>query len=131
LGKVLGANWEKYHGLMTKYLVIIGLLAATIIIIVYFYRKYKQNIHEWIINTLRNSIKLFNSLGKIKALIAGKAAYLFFFSLIGLSSVFFNIQYPSDVAAGFEFGIVWLSLSIILLEIYRILPELRNQNHTT
>ncbi|MBL4934540.1 bifunctional DedA family/phosphatase PAP2 family protein [Clostridium sp. YIM B02515] len=272
LGKVLGANWEKYHSLMTRYLVIAGLITAAIIIIIYFYRNYKQKILEWLISTLQNSIRIFNSLGKIKILFAGIAATFLVFSVlvigiiqdylanefgqfdevikylvthifdeswmyfmrifnslsnnyallvvilltmlwisikgsnklyeirfliisylgaeglgillknvfhrlgpsgiiytfpsnevlisiviygfmvyliikqskktwiktiitvayfilcffVGLSFVYFNIQYPSDIAAGFEFGMVWLSLSIILLEIYRILPKLRN-----
>jgi membrane protein DedA with SNARE-associated domain/membrane-associated phospholipid phosphatase len=277
LGKVLGSNWEKYHGLMTKYLVIIGLITAAIIMIVYFCKNYKQTIWEWVINTLQNSIRLFNSLGKIKVLIAGISALFLVFSALaigiiqdylanefgqfdeivkyliahifdegwtdfmrifnsvsnkyvllvgviltmlwiaikginklheakfliisylgtyglgillryafhrlgpsgiiytfpsgeimmsiviygfmaymiikqskktwvntisiavyfilcffeGLSFVYFNIQYPSDIAAGFEFGMVWLCLSIILLEVYRILPKLRDQNHAT
>lgn len=277
LGKVLGSNWEKYHGLMTKYLVIIGLITAAIIMIVYFYKKYKQIIRERVINTLQNSMKLFNSLGKIKVLIAGISAlflvfsalvigiiqdylanefgqfdeivgylithifdegwtdlmrafnsmsnnyvllivailamiwisikgidklheakfliisylgaeglgillknafhrsgpsgveatfhsssvlmtvvvygfvvymfikqskktwinsiiigvYLILCGFVGISLIYFNTQYPSDVAAGFEFGMLWLCLSIILLEIYRILPKLRNQNHET
>jgi membrane protein DedA with SNARE-associated domain/membrane-associated phospholipid phosphatase len=46
--------------------------------------------------------------------------------LIGLSIVYFNIQYPSDVAAGAEFGIVWLSLSIMLLEVYGVLQKLED-----
>ncbi|WP_242851434.1 phosphatase PAP2 family protein [Clostridium sp. DMHC 10] len=46
--------------------------------------------------------------------------------LIGLSMIYLNLQYPSDIIAGYEFGAVWLSLSIILLEIYRVLPNIRN-----
>ncbi|MFM9281846.1 VTT domain-containing protein [Paenibacillus jiagnxiensis] len=41
--------------------------------------------------------------------------------LVGLSSIYFNVQYPSDVAAGYVFGGVWLSLNIVLLEIFRLL----------
>jgi membrane-associated phospholipid phosphatase len=47
--------------------------------------------------------------------------------LSGLSPLFFNTQYPSDVAAGYVFGGVWLSLNIILLEVYRILPKIQFQ----
>lgn len=43
--------------------------------------------------------------------------------LSGISKLFFGAANPSDVAAGFAFGGVWLSLSIILLEVFRILPE--------
>jgi membrane protein DedA with SNARE-associated domain len=54
------------------------------------------------------------------------SVYLSICLLSGLSIVYFNIQYPSDVAAGYEFGLLWLCLSIIVLEVYRILPEIYN-----
>ena len=46
--------------------------------------------------------------------------------LIGLSLVYFGMEYPTDVLAGYVFGGVWLSLNIVLLEIYRILPNVKN-----
>ncbi|MBM7644140.1 membrane protein DedA with SNARE-associated domain [Scopulibacillus daqui] len=39
--------------------------------------------------------------------------------LIGLSRVYFKIQYPSDVAAGYAFGGVWLSLNVLVMELFR------------
>ncbi|MCJ8013625.1 VTT domain-containing protein [Paenibacillus sp. KQZ6P-2] len=39
--------------------------------------------------------------------------------LVGISLIFFEVQYPSDVAAGYVFGGVWLSLNVVLLEIFR------------
>lgn len=272
LGTVLGANWEKYHSLLKRYLVIISVIIAMIIVIVYIYRNYKQRIQEWVISILKNSLKIFHSFGEIKILIAGIAALLLIFSaliigiiqdyianefgefdeigkyivgrifderwnnsmkifnsmsniyilsmvviitgiwiflksinkareiqfllisslggklldiilknvfhrlgppgniytfpssevlmsvivygffvymmlkkskkalissiiigtylsicfLIGLSAVYLNLQYPSDVAAGFEFGMVWLSLSIILLEVYGALAKIKD-----
>lgn len=41
----------------------------------------------------------------------------------GISVLFYQIQYPSDIYAGYVFGGVWLTLNIILLECYRILPK--------
>lgn len=73
LGKVLGTNWEKYHRLITKYLIIGGLIIASIIIVIYLYRNYKQRITEFTIGMLGNSVKTFNSFGKIKVAIAGVA----------------------------------------------------------
>ena len=46
--------------------------------------------------------------------------------LIGLSLVYFGMEYPTDLLAGYVFGGVWLSLNIVLLEIYRILPNVKN-----
>lgn len=40
--------------------------------------------------------------------------------LVGISRIYFGIQYPSDVVAGYVFGGVWLSLNIVLLEIFRL-----------
>lgn len=38
--------------------------------------------------------------------------------LIGLSRIYFKQQYPSDVVAGYAFGGVWLSLNILVLELF-------------
>lgn len=41
----------------------------------------------------------------------------------GISKIFFRTEYPSDIVAGYEFGVVWLSLNVILLEVQRKLPS--------
>ncbi|NLI92761.1 MAG: membrane-associated protein [Peptococcaceae bacterium] len=59
----------------------------------------------------------------------GTLAIIFAFVLCvftGLSPLVFHLQYPSDVFAGYVFGGIWLSLNIILLELYRILPEIKH-----
>ncbi|MBZ9686627.1 phosphatase PAP2 family protein [Clostridium estertheticum] len=43
----------------------------------------------------------------------------------GLNPIFFQTAYPSDVYAGYIFGGVWLTINIILLEVYRILPKIQ------
>lgn len=83
LGKVLGNNWEIYHSMITKYLIIGGLIIALIMISIYICKKYKQQIIEFAIIILRNSMKIFNSFGKIKVAIAGVAvAFLGFSALV-------------------------------------------------
>ncbi|NKF08696.1 bifunctional DedA family/phosphatase PAP2 family protein [Clostridium gasigenes] len=47
--------------------------------------------------------------------------------LSGLNPLFFQTEYPSDVYAGYIFGGVWLTINIILLEIYRIMPKIQMQ----
>jgi len=66
LGKVLGSNWEKFHGSIKKYLIIGGIIVGVILICIYLYRSYKQQIAEFIIRSLENSLKIFQSLGKIR-----------------------------------------------------------------
>ena len=44
---------------------------------------------------------------------------IFILIVIGLSRIYFEQQYPSDVVAGYAFGGVWLSLNVIVLELFR------------
>ncbi|MFV9510229.1 VTT domain-containing protein [Tepidibacillus sp. LV47] len=48
--------------------------------------------------------------------------------LIGISSIYFQIEAPSDVVGGYVFGGVWLSLNVILLEVYRLLRKMSKKN---
>jgi membrane-associated phospholipid phosphatase len=43
--------------------------------------------------------------------------------LVGLCRIYLDLQYPSDVVAGYVFGVVWLRLNIVLLEIFRFLQK--------
>ncbi|MBU3155928.1 VTT domain-containing protein [Clostridium estertheticum] len=53
---------------------------------------------------------------------------LFICIISGLNPIFFGTEYPSDVYAGYIFGGVWLTINIILLEVYRILPTIKSKN---
>jgi membrane protein DedA with SNARE-associated domain/membrane-associated phospholipid phosphatase len=50
--------------------------------------------------------------------------------MVGISLVFLNVQYPSDVTAGYVFGGVWLSMNVILLEIFRMMGGFRKVGAT-
>ncbi|GAB1805941.1 phosphatase PAP2 family protein [Priestia megaterium] len=41
--------------------------------------------------------------------------------LIAISRFYLSIQYPSDIAAGYVFGGVWLGLNVLLLETFRLM----------
>lgn len=43
----------------------------------------------------------------------------------GLGLIYFQDQYPSDILGGYIFGGVWLSLNILLMEVYRVLPKIQ------
>lgn len=69
-----------------------------------------------------------------KAHLQAVAFFLFMIVLflIGLSRVYFNEQYPSDVAAGYAFGGVWLSLNVLVMELFRFsrrFSKLRNESN--
>lgn len=46
--------------------------------------------------------------------------------LIGLSRIYFNVHYPSDVLAGYLFAIAWLLLCVLLFELLFRLEAKRN-----
>ncbi|RST77594.1 phosphatase PAP2 family protein [Siminovitchia acidinfaciens] len=46
--------------------------------------------------------------------------------MVGLSRIYFLQQSPSDVVAGYVFGGVWLSLNILILEVFRFSHKLGN-----
>lgn len=86
LGKILGSNWAKFHDSVSKYLIIGGIIIAIVLLCIYFYRKYKENIIDFITKSLENGILVFHSLGKIKVVIVGVAVIFIALSieLIGL-----------------------------------------------
>jgi membrane protein DedA with SNARE-associated domain len=57
--------------------------------------------------------------GKVYIRLAAAAVVIILCLLVGISRIYYNVQYPSDVAAGYVFGGTWLSLNVILLEIFR------------
>ena len=44
--------------------------------------------------------------------------------LIAISRLYSKVELPSDIAAGYVFGGVWLGLNILLLEIFRLLRRI-------
>jgi Uncharacterized membrane-associated protein len=66
LGKVLGVNWEKYHAPIKKYFIILAIMSGLILLAVYLFKSYKGKIQLSLDNALRNSIRIFHSLGKIR-----------------------------------------------------------------
>jgi hypothetical protein len=46
---------------------------------------------------------------------------LWILCLLGLGGIFFGIQPPSGIIAGYMFGAVWLSFMVLILEIWRLI----------
>jgi len=44
--------------------------------------------------------------------------------LIGISDIYLHLEDPSDVLGGYVFGGMWVSLNVVLLEIYRLMRRL-------
>ncbi|SEB46050.1 bifunctional DedA family/phosphatase PAP2 family protein [Paenibacillus sp. GP183] len=83
LGKVLGPKWEQYHHTINRYMIIGGIIAAVIFILVYTYRKYKNQIKDWIVSSVQRGVQRFESTGKVRfLLLAAFAVFVLFISLI-------------------------------------------------
>lgn len=57
--------------------------------------------------------------------LAATLTVLAFCLFVGVSSIYMGINYPSDVAAGFVFGGLWITLMITVLELFRLLRRNR------
>lgn len=82
LGKVLGPKWEEFHGSIKKYLLIGGAVIVAGLLVFYLYKSNKQKIIESVRRGLDELLLTFNSLGRVKFLLAGAAAA--FIVLLGL-----------------------------------------------
>lgn len=91
LGKIVGPKWDKYHGLLTKYSIIIGVIIGSIMLIIYIYKRHKNQIIDFILELLGKGIKTFHSLGRIKLVILGASITFLVLSgfLIGIIQDFF------------------------------------------
>lgn len=95
LGKILGSNWEKFHGTIKKYLIIGGVILTIVLLCIYFYRKHKASIINFVRGSLENGIQIFHSLGKIKLAVVGVAAIFvaLLIVLIGLIQDFLEHEF--------------------------------------
>ena len=60
LGRLLGPDWEKYHGLVEKYISIIAIIAVLIFMIVYLLRTYNLHWQEIVARFLGNMVKRYH-----------------------------------------------------------------------
>ncbi len=110
LGKVLGSNWERFHGSINKYLIISGVILAIILLCIYFCTKYQETIIDFIMSSLKNGIEIFHSLGKMKMAIVGITAIFIIFSivLIGLIQDFLAHELSQfDTIVTFLVGLIF------------------------
>lgn len=82
LGKVLGTNWEKYGNRISRYLVIFCVILVLILTLIYFYRKYKEQVMSSITTRIQSSLRFFHTFRRVKLVITG--ASVVFMLLIGL-----------------------------------------------
>ncbi|WP_052339236.1 VTT domain-containing protein [Gorillibacterium massiliense] len=57
--------------------------------------------------------------------LAATLVFIAFCLFIGVNTIYRGINYPSDVAAGFVFGGLWITLNVAVLEIFRLIRSKR------
>ena len=82
LGKLLGDNWNNIHNYTTPYLTTGIIIIFLILIIIYVYRNYKEQIIQWIYKILNKTSSYFRSLEKIKVIIAVAAVVFLGFLIL-------------------------------------------------
>ena len=81
MGKFVGDKWNRYHRLIMKisFFASIGILC--VMIVVYFYRKYKKEFYEYIFKLLGRSIKIFHSRRRTRVVLLSLAVMLVMLSV--------------------------------------------------
>ncbi|WP_275901176.1 DedA family protein [Paenibacillus periandrae] len=87
IGKLLGPQWEKFHSIITKYLLVGVAIVGVLILLVYFLKKYRMPIIQFLVNLPSRSHHLFHSLGRVKFMVALTTAAFLFFSLFTLGLI--------------------------------------------
>ena len=110
LGRILGANWEKIHVSIKKYLIIAGIIVGVILILLYLYKSNKEKITNYSVNSLENLVKIFQSLGKIRATIVAIAVIFVGLSILGVGFIqdFFANEFSKfDTIATYLVGLIF------------------------
>ncbi|MGL4990849.1 MAG: VTT domain-containing protein [Sarcina sp.] len=69
IGKLLGSNWSEFHKYIIKYLIIGAIIFVIGISIFYILKIYKEKIKEIIKGAVLTLLKVFHSLGRIRAVV--------------------------------------------------------------
>ncbi len=86
LGKILGSDWEKFYVSIKKYLIIGSIIIGAVLICIYLYRSYKQQVFEFVERTLNYSFKIFQSLGRVRIAVVG-IAMVFIGSVVSIIDI--------------------------------------------
>ena len=83
LGRLLGPNWEKYHGLIGRYISIIAIIAVFIFLVVYLLRTYNLHLQEIIAKLLGNMVERYRC-SWLRAKITASLVLVTFSALVAL-----------------------------------------------
>ncbi|WP_052947749.1 VTT domain-containing protein [Aneurinibacillus tyrosinisolvens] len=89
LGKVLGPQWEHFHGAIKKYLLIAGIVIGAILILYLLYKSSKERIKAAVLTMFAGLLDTFHSLGRVKLLVTGTA-------IMGVILFIFAVSFIED-----------------------------------
>ncbi|KAA0956384.1 phosphatase PAP2 family protein [Planococcus sp. ANT_H30] len=94
-GKILGPQWEQFHMAIKKYLLIIGCIAAVILVLMYVRNKYKQKIKAYAIWQLKIALYFLHSRRKVGVILITAVVTIFslFLLMIGLIQDFLGNEF--------------------------------------
>ena len=70
IGKVLGDSWEQYHRQISFYLTVASIIISIIIILSLAYKYYREQIFRVVLDFLRKTVVIFQSMGRVKFVVA-------------------------------------------------------------
>lgn len=82
IGRLLGPNWDQFHVYVKKYLYIFIIVIVALLILAYLYKSYKNNLKDFLLKMLNQSIKTFHTLRRARLLIL--VISFVFFGLVAL-----------------------------------------------
>ena len=97
IGKVLGDSWEQYHRQISLYLTVASVIISIIIILVLAYKYYREKIIRFVLDSLRKSVVIFQSMGRVKFVVAAVGflfMIIFAFAIETIQDYLFN-QYDT------------------------------------
>ena len=87
LGKVLGPQWDAFHSSIKKYLIIGGIAAVIIFIVIYIFKKYKEELKEKLIRFLKLTLTIFHTRRRAGLLIATTSILTFGFMILMIGMI--------------------------------------------
>ena len=128
LGRLLGANWEKYHGPIKKYFLIAAIISGLILSAVYLFKTFKEQILTALSQALSNSFKVYHGAGRLKLLLVGYslASIVLAFFVGGLIQDFLANEFSKfNEIAGLAAGYLFKTANFNVIAQFSVLSSYR------
>jgi membrane protein DedA with SNARE-associated domain len=96
IGKLLGPQWEKFHSVISKYMLVGGIGLSLLVAAIFLLNKYRNEIVRTFNRLLNESFQVFRSLGRVKLIVTLVAAAFLGFSLLTIGLIQDYLANESD-----------------------------------